>query len=111
MSEKQKTYVDERLRGKGTAKRSGKSEGNVDAVSHTERNPKIHTIENTSSQEFPPQSKEKLREMFAQSISDDFEKGYKIKEYPTTLTTRKRGQSKMNLIKTIIEHIKLLITA
>jgi len=38
-------------------------------------------------------------------------RGYKIKEYPTTLTTRKRGQSKMNLIKTIIEHIKLLITA
>ena len=32
----------------------------------------------SASQEFPPQSKEKLREMFAQSISNDFEKGYKI---------------------------------
>ena len=98
MSEKQKTYVDERLRGKGTAKRSGKSEGNVDAVSHTERNPKIHTIENTSSQEFPPQSKEKLREMFAQSISDDFEKGYKIVD---TMINGYKQQAREEMLKEI----------
>jgi len=35
-------------------------------------------------------------------------RGYKIKEYPTILTTRQKGQSKMNLVKTILSHIKLL---
>ena len=56
----------------GTAKGEVDSEGsNLSEVSVRDTKP-------IASQEFPPQSKEKLREMFAQSISDDFEKGYKI---------------------------------
>jgi len=49
-------------------------------------------------QEFPPQSKEKLREMFAQSISDDFEKGYKIVD---TMINGYKQQAREEMLKEI----------
>jgi dolichol-phosphate mannosyltransferase len=35
-------------------------------------------------------------------------KGYKVREYPTTLYVRKYGQSKMRLLKVILSHVRLI---